>query len=257
MFFNLYSRYRYTSLIFLAIPFLFLAGCKIDKNFDNNISVNEFVLILDENMSSENLSIWQKADWANGNPFYNGWCPNQIAFMNDNMTLSLEQITCQGLSHASGEYRSIKTYHYGKYTTSLKTSDINGTVTSFFTYTGPSEGTEWDEIDIEILGKDPTKMQVNYWRKGVDHPTLIDLGFDASLDFHTYSFIWKPTSISWYVDGILVHTEDGSKGELPVNPGKIIMNLWACTGIDEWCGAYTDGTTTQAIYNYVRFEQAL
>ena len=33
-------------------------------------------------------------------------------------------------------------------------------------YTGPSEGKPWDEIDIEFLGKDTTKVQFNYFTHG-------------------------------------------------------------------------------------------
>ena len=37
--------------------------------------------------------------------------------------------------------------------------------------------------DVEILGKDTTKLQTNYFTDGVGgHETVISLGFDASAD---------------------------------------------------------------------------
>lgn len=46
------------------------------------------------------------------------------------------------------------------------------------------------EIDIEVLGKDTTKVQFNYYTNGVgNHEYMYDLGFDASEGFHTYGLI--------------------------------------------------------------------
>lgn len=44
-------------------------------------------------------------------------------------------------------------------------------------------------INIEILGKDTTKVQFNYFTDSRgDHEFFYDLGFDASEDFHDYAF---------------------------------------------------------------------
>lgn len=129
-----------------------------------------------------------------------------------------------------------------------------------FTYTGPYESvpTEHDEIDFEIFGKDPTTMQVNYWRNGKEHPKLINLGFNASQNVHTYSFTWTQTSLSWYVDGILVHTvqENGldDNDSLPINAGKIMLNLWAGIGVDAWTGSYSDGMNADSYYEEFKYE---
>jgi Ca2+-binding RTX toxin-like protein len=81
-------------------------------------------------------------------------------------------------------------------------------------------------------------MQVNYWTNGVEHPFVIDLGFDASMAFHTYGFLWQADKIEWYLDGQLVHTEDGTNGALPTHPGKIITNLWGTSGAGVWSSDY-------------------
>jgi len=219
---------------------------------------NHYQTLIYDTFNSFDKTIWQKADWSNGTPFYNAWCPNQVNFNQSLLTLRLDQLTCHEKTHASGEYRTLDNYKYGRYTVRMKTSNIVGTISSFFTYTGPAEGTQWDEIDIEILGLTPQKIQINYWRNGKEHPKTFNLGFDASKNFHTYSFVWRKEYIQWYVDNTLIYEvkENHLKNNdsLPINPGKIIMNLWAAIGIESWSGKYIQNTSSQAYYDYVKYE---
>ena len=132
------------------------------------------------------------------------------------MTLQLDNATCptgcSGKPYASDEYRTNDVYGYGTFTVHMRAAKASGIVSSFFIY----NGTPWDEIDIEFLGKDTTKMQTNYFTNGVGgHETLINLGFDASAALHTYAIVWQSGSIKWYVDGVLVLTENGSRGPCP------------------------------------------
>ena len=170
------------------------------------------------------------------------------------MTLQLDNATCptgcSGKPYASDEYRTNDVYGYGTYTVHMRAAKASGIVSSFFIY----NGTPWDEIDIEFLGKDTTKMQTNYFTNGVGgHETLINLGFDASAALHNYSIVWQSGSIKWYVDGVLVVTENGSRGALPRNPGKIMMNLWPGTGVDSWLGPFTYTGPITAQYDSVQY----
>src|SRR3546814_20856622 len=63
---------------------------------------------------------------------------------------------------------------------------------------------------------------------------MIDLGFDASEDFHTYAFEWRPDSIRWFVDGRQVHEETGQRGPLPSTPGKPFLHAWAGNHLAGW-----------------------
>ena len=117
----------------------------------------------------------------------------------------------------------------------MKPAKCVGTVSSFFTYT---RNPQWDEIDIEFLGKDTTKVQFNYYTNGVGgHEKLYDLGFDASEDFHEYGFYWQKDSIIWYVDGVAVYK---ATTNIPQYAGQIMMNLWNGIGVDKWLGAFDD-----------------
>jgi endo-1,3-1,4-beta-glycanase ExoK len=204
---------------------------------------------------------WQKSDgWTNGNPFNVGWRADHVNFSGGFMTLQLDTSTCSagcsGKPYAAGEYRSVDIYGYGKYETRFKAAKGSGLVTSFFTYTGTSGTSNHHEIDIEILGKDTTKMQTNYFVGGVGgHETLVPLGFDASAGYHNYAFVWTADKIEWIVDDVVVHTEYASAGHpLPSLPGKIMANMWAGTGVDSWLGPFTyPGTPITAKYDWIQY----
>ncbi len=211
-----------------------------------------------DDLDSFDPTLWHKADWGNPlPPFWNYWLPDHIEFADGQMHIRLDDDSCPsgcgGRPYAAGEYRSNAFYGYGRVEARLKTSNVPGIVTALFVYTGPSDGKPHDEIDIEILGEDPTKIQVGYFVNDVgSHETTISLGFDASQDFHTYAFEWAPNRITWYVDGVLVHTESGSP--LPATPGRIMMSLWACTGVDDWCGRFNyPGAPVYAHYDWVAY----
>jgi beta-glucanase (GH16 family) len=94
------------------------------------------------------------------------------------------------------------------------------------------------EIDIEFLGKDTTKMLVNvYYNPGGEGanleygyrgtPVLIDLGFDAAKDFHEYSIEWSSTTIRWLVDGRLAYDRaNWDPTPIPHLPMQFCINLW-------------------------------
>jgi endo-1,3-1,4-beta-glycanase ExoK len=213
-----------------------------------------------DNLDTFDTGRWAKADgWTNGSMFNVGWRADHVTFANGQMTLRLDNVGCpggcSGKPYASGEYRTNIKYGYGSYTVRMKAAKGSGLVSGFFTYTGASEGDPWDEIDVEFLGKDTTRFQANYFTNGTgNHETMISLGFDASLAFHTYTIEWTAGAIRWYVDGALVHTENGSRGPLPSHPGKFMANFWPSIGVDGWTGPFTyPGTPINAVYDSMAF----
>jgi cellulose synthase/poly-beta-1,6-N-acetylglucosamine synthase-like glycosyltransferase/beta-glucanase (GH16 family) len=184
--------------------------------------------------------------WANGGFFNNGWRADHVRTKAGVMTLKLDAdgcpAACSGKPFASGEYRSRHFTGYGRVEARMKAARSVGVVTSVFTYTGPSDGNPWDEIDIEVLGRDTTMLQTNYITDGQGgHETTIQLGFDAAEDFHDYAFEWSPHAIHWYVDGKRVHSEHGVRGPLPSHPGRISANLWPGKEVRHWLGDFQLG----------------
>lgn len=125
-------------------------------------------------------------------------------------------------------------YLYGRFSAEVIPSNIPGLITGIFLH----RNTPRQEIDIEFLGKDTTRMLTNvYYNPGQEgtkleygyrgSPALVDLGFDASKEFHNYEIEWCQDRIRWRVDGRLVH-ERVQWGPTPVphQAMEFNVNLW-------------------------------
>jgi endo-1,3-1,4-beta-glycanase ExoK len=204
---------------------------------------------LNDHLTNFDTGTWSKADWTNGSMFNCGWLPDHVTLDGISaMTITLDKTPSHGKVYSSGEYRTNETFGYGYFEVSMKAAKANGIVSSFFLYTGKP----WDEIDIEFLGKDTTKVQFNYYVNGIGgHEYLQDLGFDASSASHIYAIEWRNGFIKWYVDGSLTHTVNA--GSRPAHAMQIMMNLWPGTGVDGWLNAFTYSAPLTATYDYVHY----
>ncbi len=190
--------------------------------------------------------------WSNGSMFNCTWRKRNVTFEQGCMKLSIDS-DIGDIPYSGGEFRSKDFYGFGYYETEMKPISNDGVVSSFFTYTGPSDNNPWDEIDIEFLGKDTTKVQFNYFTDGKgNHEYLYDLGFDASEEFHTYGFLWQTDSITWYVDGEAVYT---ATENIPQTPSKIMLNTWPGTGVDGWLNAFDGTVPLYAEYHHIDFRE--
>ncbi|MGN0699688.1 MAG: glycoside hydrolase family 16 protein [Oscillospiraceae bacterium] len=196
-------------------------------------------------------AVFEMSDgWTNGSMFNCTWRKGNVTFNDGAMQLTIDT-DAGALPYSGAEFRSKDWYGYGYYEVEMKPIKNDGVVSSFFTYTGPSDNNPWDEIDIEFLGKDTTKVQFNYFTNGKGgHEHIYDLGFDAAEEFHTYGFFWQADAITWYVDGEAVYTAEKN---LPVTPSKIMANTWPGTGVDGWLNAYDGTTPITAEYRYIDF----
>ena len=198
---------------------------------------------------------WECADgWTNGSMFNVTWRRGNVTFNDGNMQLIIDKDKAPtgGIPYSGGEFRSREFYGYGRYEVCMKPIKNDGVVSSFFTYTGPSDNNPWDEIDIEFLGKDTTIVQFNYFTDSRgNHEHIHQLGFDAAEDFHTYAFEWHEDKIVWFVDDVEVYSATES---IPVTKSKIMMNAWCGTGVDGWLNSFDDTTLPlTAEYQWVRF----
>lgn len=225
--------------------------------------------------------------YGNGSVFNTWWNKDNVVYkdgtmqltmsdMPEDLQLTLEDYTQEELDalaaegkdptqykYYAGELRSYYNYGYGDYEVSMKPAKKSGTASTFFLYTGPgdrapgaSEDNPWDEIDIEFLGSDTTKVQFNYYVDGVGgHEYMYDLGFDASEDFHEYGFRWTAEYIVWFVDDKPVYKVEASEeNPLPSSPSKVLMNYWSGTQKAEgWMGQYSDPQASEGPqYRWVR-----
>lgn len=140
-----------------------------------------------------------------------------------------------GRRYRSGAFASISAFGHGRFEAVVKAASGPGLITGFFLHRSQPR----QEIDIEIAGGDPTGMLVNvYFNPGDEGanigfgyrgtPCRIDLGFDATKEFHRYTIDWRPGHIAWSVDGRVVHKRVGwDPTPLPHLPMRLHANLWA------------------------------
>ncbi|MBW8003707.1 MAG: family 16 glycosylhydrolase [Planctomycetes bacterium] len=135
---------------------------------------------------------------------------------------------------------SRQSFLYGGFEAVIRPSNVPGVVTGmFFHRNSPRQ-----EIDIELLGKDTTKLLLNvYYNPGDEGsrfeygyrgtPVLINLGFDASEGFHRYRVEWSPTGIQWFVDGRLIHKRvNWEPTPIPHLPMQFHVNLWPSRSVE-------------------------
>ena len=135
-----------------------------------------------------------------------------------------------------GEIQSKAYLQHGTYEARIRTPRQSGLNASVFTYAGPVHDSPHDEIDIEILTRDPGVMTMNTYVSGQPHnggTTPSDTAFDE--DFRTVGFRWVPEGITWFLDGREVHrTEPDSI--LPTHPQKLYMSFWSTATLTDWMG---------------------
>jgi beta-glucanase (GH16 family) len=143
---------------------------------------------------------WTVSDgWSNGSAWLNDWRRTQVAAGPSGLTVTLDVNPASKGGYSSGEIRSHDDYRYGYFEARMKAARGSGVDTGFFTYTGPSRGQPWNEVDVEILGKDPR----------------------------------------WYVDGKLVHEETGAQLPLPNESQQVFFDMWNSNSIPDWMGRFT------------------
>lgn len=180
---------------------------------------------------------WRVADgWSNGDWTANDWRASQVRPISDGVEVTLARSRGGQKRYSSGELQSEQMYRYGYFEARMRAPRGSGLVTGFFTYVRPGGENTWDEIDIEILGRDTRSIQLTYWRRGRNHVTTLPLGFDAAEGLHTYGFEWTPRAVRWYVDGRIIHEEEGDNGPLPQAPQRLYLHLWNSETLTDWLG---------------------
>jgi beta-glucanase (GH16 family) len=204
------------------------------------------------NMDSDLTNLWERRNGRNGTPFDCAFTGQNISFADGIMALTLNRA---GSSVRSGEYRTRTNFSYGYYEVRMQPTQGQGLMAgSFFTYTGTYGRPNHHEIDIKALGKD-CSIQLNHYGAGQgNHERVLspqELGFNPCQGFNNYGFAWRPTSITYYINGAVVHTVSN---QIPSGPGQIMLNLWnGNSSADGWLGHFNYSGPVTARYDSVRF----
>lgn len=158
--------------------------------------------------------------------------------------------------YKGAEIYSAESTKYGRYVMRMRMAEGSGILSTFFTYKNGSElsGASWEEIDIEVLGKnDAYQMQSNIILGPPRQTTegLHTLGQSLADDYHTYTLEWTPEYVAWFIDGQQVRRINGGNFVSGlINPQSMRFNIWASTS-ESWVGAFN--ASILPVYQFVNY----
>ncbi len=185
-------------------------------------------------------SFWYVSDgWSNGSHQNCTWSKRQVRLEGGKLHLGFEAAKAGEREYACGEIQTRARYGHGTYEVRMKAGKGSGKNSAFFTYIGPTDKKPHDEIDFEVLGKNPRQVQLNQYisAKG-GNEKLVDLGARADEAFIDYAFIWEADRLRYFVNGELVQeVTDASK--IPPNDQKIFLSFWGSDNLQNWMGRFS------------------
>ncbi|MBD9375300.1 glycoside hydrolase family 16 protein [Rhizobium sp. ARZ01] len=207
-----------------------------------------------ENFDKLDTSIWYVSDgWNNGAHQNCTWSNDQVRAESGVLSLTFERRQLGERDYACGEIQTRSRFGYGTYEVRMKAADGSGLNSAFFTFIGPADKKPHDEIDFEVLGKNPAKVQLNQYVSGKGgNEALADVPGGANSGFNDYAFVWEKQRLRYYVNGTLVHeVTDATK--LPVNAQKIFVSLWGTDSLTDWMGTFSYSAPTQLLIDRIAF----
>ena len=174
------------------------------------------------------------------------------------ITTGLVSHLVQAKPYKGAEIYSSDSHLYGRYEIRMRVAKASGVLSTFFTYKNGSEvgNTFWEEIDIEVFGKNnATEWQSNIIL-GSSRPTLhTEQTHTATTSladaYHTYVLEWTPDYVAWYLDGVEVRRITGTSTVTSLtNPQSLRFNIWSHESVS-WVGAWDDSVLP--VYQFVNY----
>ncbi len=155
--------------------------------------------------------------------------------------------------YRGAEYRTIQAFTYGKFEVRMRSAQLSGMLSSFFTYHEISGVEEWNEIDIENMGRYTDEVQFNTITPNqTNHVQRQVVNFNPHDDFHIYGIEWTPDYVAWLVDSTEIYRQTGNHIQTLYRAQKLMMNIWPPASID-WAGTLNDNQLpVYAYYDWVK-----
>jgi beta-glucanase (GH16 family) len=154
--------------------------------------------------------------------------------------------------------------NYGRVRARARLASGSAVVSALVTIYTPWPADDWNELDIECLGNDPSNVQFNamvYTGPPITppatqsvtptmHPQRVALGFDPSADYHVYTIEWTPAGARFLVDDVLRHTWS-ARADLLGLAQNTLLTIWASSSAS-WAGPVNSATgQASASYDWV------
>ena len=137
------------------------------------------------------------------------------------------------------ELYSTETFTYGKFEVKMKMAYAPGCISSMFLYYNDSykgNGEVWNEIDIEVIGKEPNGFQSNLITGKLENKVTSEkvhkIDSPIADNFHIYTIEWTPDYVAWYLDNKEIRRSDASSDTKKqvsalVKPQSLRFNIWS------------------------------
>lgn len=186
-----------------------------------------------DNLSAER---WYVSDgWTNGAHQNCYWTKSNARIRSGILQLHFNQGPGR---FQCAEVQSRQIFSYGTFEVRMRAPEpSSGFNAAFFTYTGPHAGTRHDEIDVELLMRQPSSVWLNVHVDGDGTNGVSIQEQPLSAQFNDYAFVWKPDRLEWFINGKSVRVIENPE-KIPVTPQKIYASLWSSDTLIEWMGAF-------------------
>jgi endo-1,3-1,4-beta-glycanase ExoK len=127
--------------------------------------------------------------------------------------LAVGVVPRSALAVKSGELYTSASHPFGRFEASIKFPKGDGIVGGYFLWKAGSEvaGTFWNELDFEKIGAD-CQLDTNayYGNPATVHAQRFMPTTPVCGTYHTYTFEWTPTYMSWSLDGVELRRDTGA-----------------------------------------------
>lgn len=173
------------------------------------------------------------------------------------LVLIVSSLAAGAKSYNGAELYSKSSVKYGKFDIRMRAVSGSGIVSSFFTYYDESyKGSPepWQEIDIEVLGKDNETFQSNIITgNAASKKTSEEMHSFTNLSqsYHTYTVEWTPDYIAWFFNGKEVRRSTGSQvTDCQQKAMSYRFNLWI-SDVPSWVGSFDPAILP--VYQYINW----
>ena len=166
-----------------------------------------------------------------------------------------------GKALKGAEVRTEEEMTYGRFVVRMRAALGSGVISNFFMYKETSwhQGVPWEEIDIEVFGKEGSmSWQSNIITGGVmgartmsveHHPS--ELGF--SDNYRTFVVEWTPDYVLWMLDGVQIRRQEGGQVEDLKSSMSGRFNIWQPNIVD-WVGPFNfDDLPLHMFVNWIEY----
>ena len=199
--------------------------------------------------------------WQNGPHQDCTWTAGNVRRPPEALQLILDDRRTPERAYSCAEVQSRRLYGYGTYEVRMRAPYAPGVVTSFFTYTGPTDGPArpYEQISVEFVAKDPNTVLLNFSAggRGNNHSEgSVSPGYSKVND---YAFQWLPDRLRWFINGKLVREVVATQQTpVPEYAAHIIFSIRNGIGHsqEEWLGRFEyPGSPLMVGIEYVAYTQ--